>query len=220
MESDINTDLFEQSCTTNKQDPPKRSAYKGRMDFDVSYLRGNPGPGTYSIKPNTFAKPTITIKNRIPMEFHSETRNVNFILPPKEKVNPITIKSGGKPRKYYEETDGSCKFVILPSTLTNVGYKISSKYKETDSTKNLPGPGQYTPIEKSRKIHTSLGKYPSRQPLWQNSTDEVPGPGQYTITKSYSKPSNWTDYLRYIKPKIPVFQLKRMQKQNHVTNTM
>lgn len=187
----------------------QRRVLHERLDFGIDQYNPSPGPGDYEIDLNTFAKPTITIKNRYPMEFHSETKNVSYILPPPEKTNPIKIKSSGKDRKYYEATEGSCKFVVLPSTLSKHAYKFSAAQKTRDEINENPGPGQYDPQENSRKIHTSLAKLRPRQPLWSDVNNDVPGPGKYTITKSYNKPTNWTEYLRFVKPKIPVKELKR-----------
>lgn len=77
----------------------------------------------------------------------------------------------------------------------------------------IPGPGQYTPVEVNTRISTSLSKYRAREPLWEEDCGN-PGPGKYNTTKTYGKPSNWTDYLRYIKPQQPVRLLKRQTAQS------
>lgn len=196
-----------------------KTPYQGRLDLGTDNYRNNPGPGHYSVISNTFAKPAITIRNKIPSHVHCETSNVSYIVPPKEKSVSFTIKSSGSNRKFYEETEGSAKFNVLPSTLRHSGITISNRPKSVIVNADIPGPGQYDPKEKSRKIGRSLENYSGRDTLWGDADNDVPGPGEYVTTKTYNKPSKWTEYLRYVKPRIPVTQLKRFRHSQEIIRT-
>ena len=187
----------------------KKKTRKERLDLGTDQYKLNPGPGSYDIISSPLEDTTkISIKEKFPLQVDDPTRDVDFYTPPPMQGHQTTIGNRGS-LTYFDENDTPFYAPVLPSTLNQSKYtKIHERITTKEPNSDIPGPGQYTPITVSTRIKTSMGKYRGREPLWEGDNG-VPGPGKYNVTKSYPKPSNWTDFLRKTKPVQPVHYLKR-----------
>ena len=202
---EVNSRLF-----TNKQVIKPRKPKEHRLDLGTESYRSNPGPGSYEIFSSPlYDTPKITIKEKIPIKVEDPTQNVEFYCPPPMKPQKKTIGSRGS-LSYFDEVDTPFYAPVLPSTLSQSRYtKILERHPQKDPNMDIPGPGQYTPIHVSKRIKTSFGSSRPKDTLFGQADNGVPGPGKYNITKSYPKPTNWTEFLRNTKPVQPVHYLKR-----------